>query len=484
MCLFSGVDLKAEQDIEQLRKVALVQQSQIEHLIRTLSKKCAELEHLKGSEGELQQTLALMEELASQLQTPPVEPKAKDAPKRASQRGHGPTEQTELDEVTQTFLLDEADLTCPSCGGDLSAWEGQHESSEMVDVVQVSYRLVKVQRQKYRCACGGCVETAPGPERTLEGGRYSLQFGVKVVEDKYLDHTPLQRQCRILKRRGVKVTSQTLWDLVWAISQELKPAWEKLRETILSLSVIGLDQTGWKRLHKGARDKTPWQMWCLTAPGLVYHRICEDKSAATFTELLGDYEGIVICDALSTHEAGARAGPGILLAGCWAHVLRKFRDSWVDFPQAKEAMHLIGQLYLIDSAAENDEQRAKLRDGVSRLVAKDLKKWLIKQRAPKTTSFGNAVRYTLTQWEPLTRFLDDPLVFLDNNTTERALRGPVVGRKNHYGSKSVRGTEAAAILYSLLETAKLQGVDPGAYLVEAVRAARRGEVLLPADLRA
>ena len=111
-----------------------------------------------------------------------------------------------------------------------------------------------------------------------------------------------------------------------------------------------------------------------------------------------------------------------------------------------------------------------------------MKTWLWTQAALKTLSIGNAAAYTVTNWERLTRFVHDARIPLDNNGTERGIRGPVVGRKNHYGSKSRRGTEVAATFYTLLEAAKLCGVDPATYLREAARANSRGEVLLPADL--
>ena len=111
-----------------------------------------------------------------------------------------------------------------------------------------------------------------------------------------------------------------------------------------------------------------------------------------------------------------------------------------------------------------------------------LKTWLWSQAILKTLSIGKAAAYAITNWERLTRFVENPSVPLDNNATERGIRGPVVGRKNHYGSKSKRGTEVAALFYSLLETAKLHNVDPARYLREAVRAADRGEVLLPWQL--
>jgi transposase len=380
----------------------------------------------------------------------------------------------------RVFELDEPDRVCPSCGGALCAMPEQFEESEMIDVVEVSYRVVKVKQQKYNCRCGGAVETAPGPERAIKGGRYSLDFAIKVAIDKYLDHIPLARQERILRRHGLEVTTQSLWDQLDALARRLQLADAALFERALSHPVIGLDQTSWKSLE-GKKDK-PWQIWCITAPGVVCHRIRGDKGADTFKALVGTYNGVIVCDALKTHEAGAREGPGIVLAGCWAHVFRKFEEAEPDHPEANLAMGWIGELYAIDERAGDDlERRLELRRTESTAVLDKLKTWLWSQAVLKTLSIGRAAAYTIANWERLKVFTENALVPLDNNSTERGIRGPVVGRKNHYGSKSKRGTEVAATFYSLLETAKLHDVDPACYLREAVLAAERREALLPSQ---
>ncbi|MGC4089679.1 MAG: IS66 family transposase [Polyangiaceae bacterium] len=254
-----------------------------------------------------------------------------------------------------------------------------------------------------------------------------------------------------------------------------------LFEHALAQPVIGLDQTSWPKLEPGATK--PWQMWCITAPGVVCHRIKDDKGAATFKELVGHYDGVIVCDALKTHEAGARDGPKILLAGCWAHVFRKFEEAEPDHPEANLALGWIGELYDIDERAGSDiEVKRELRLVESAAVLAQLKTWLWSQAVLKTLSIGKAAAYTIANWERLTLFVDNPLVPLDNNGTERGIRGPVVGRKNHYGSKSRHGTEVAATLYTLVETAKLHNVDPTRYLTEAARAAERGEALFPWQL--
>lgn len=481
------MDLRRERDVEQLRRIALAQQVQIEQLLRVLNAKCKELEALKGDPLELQQTLDLLNTLTKKAQasaaTMPEDGASESAthkPKTKSKKRSkfGPTEQPQLPREPMLFELDAADCICPSCGGALHAMPGQFETSEMIDVIEVMYRLVQVQQQKYVCNCGGCVETAPGPERAVPGSRYSLRFAIKVVTDKYEDHIPLARQVRILRRHGVEITTQTLWGLLEALDRRLRAADGALLQHALADPVIGLDQTGWKRLDD--KDKKPWQMWCVTTPDVVVHRIRKDKGADTFKELVGNYKGVIVCDAAKTHEAGARGSSDIVLAGCWAHAYRKFEEAAPDHPEARLALGWIGQLYEIDERAGDDlQKKAELRKSESRAVLEQLKAWLWSQAVLKTLSIGKAAGYVIANWERLTRFVDDARIPLDNNACERGIRGPVVGRRNHFGSKSERGTQVAATFYSLIETAKLHGVDPAQYLVEAIRAADRGEVLLP-----
>ena len=146
----------------------------------------------------------------------------------------------------------------------------------------------------------------------------------------------------------------------------------------------------------------------------------------------------------------------------------------------------IQDLYRIDERAVNIANRGRLRATESLAVLEKMKIWMQASRVLKTTSLGGAIRYTLRIWNRLNAFAYNPQVWLDNNLTERALRGPVIGRRNHFGSKSARGTETAAVLYSLVESAKAAGVDPIAYLVEVATRTRHDPraVLLPVDFAA
>jgi len=472
-------DLEREQDIEELRRIALAQQAQIQQLMEVISRKSREIDKLRGKPGDIQLTLKMLAELqakakATQAALAKASTKKTPAPRTSS----GPTPQPNLPIVEQVFTLDDADRACPSCGGDLKPMANQFDESEMIDVIDVSYHLVKVKQQKYVCRCGGCVETALGPKRALPGSRYSLAFAIKVAIDKWLDHVPLERQVRIFERHGLDVSSSTLWDLANALARRLAIVDNAMLAYVKAQPVIGLDQTGWPRLESDATK--PWQMWCLTAPGVVVHRIRDDKTAATFKALVGDYNGTIVADALSTHEAGAREGPGITLAACWAHVFRRFDEAKVDHPDAESALGWIGALYEIDERGERNLDRiGELRRAEAPPILEALKAWLLERAGNTHLSIGTAAAYTLGIWTKLTRFVDDARIPLDNNATERAIRGPVVGRKNHYGSKSRRGTEVAATLYSILETAKLHAIDPARYLAAALDAAERNEALLP-----
>ena len=209
--------------------------------------------------------------------------------------------------------------------------------------------------------------------------------------------------------------------------------------------------------------------------------------------MLGGYRGTAVVDGFAVYEVLARDGPGFTLAHCWAHTKRKYDEIADHWPTAcAEIGALIGELYAIerlvpgpfpgDAAAQ--ALRQQLRQERSRPILDRIWQWATVQVGLPRSDFGKAVRYMLERWAGLTRFVDDPRIPLDNNAAERALRGPVVGRKNHYGSRSLRGTQVAALFYTLCETARLVGVDPHAYLLHAVDAAiaHPGAVTFPDDL--
>jgi transposase len=492
------VTLDQIDDIELLRKAALLLQEDNKKLVRLIAKMKKELHALRGGDPEqlklaiadLEQQLGKRNDMLfgdkSEKRSRADEPNAEKAP----QTGHGPRQQPLLPEIEQVHLLDQADQVCSSCGGALELWEGQHEASEEVDVVELKYVLKKHLRQKYRCRCGACIETAPGPQKLFAGARYSIDFAMSVAIAKYADHLPLERQVKMMDRHGLVADSQTLWDQIDALAKVLGPTYSALSAYVLSQPVIGADETTWRLMggsgKKNGGDKK-WQVWTAAAPDAVFYQIQDSRSTEAARNLLGNYAGTVVCDDYGAYKSLRKRGGQFQLAHCWAHVRRKFIDAEVEAPkESAEAIAMIAELYAIEKRANTGppEDRARLRNEESRVIVKRIEQWVLASRTLPGSGLRKAVEYMGHMWnEGLLRFLDDPNVPIDNNGTERCLRGVVLGRKNHYGSRSQRGTEVAALLYSLIESAKLAGVGPNTYLRAATMAALRGEpVLLPHQL--
>jgi transposase len=486
-------------DIELLRKAALLLQEDNKKLTKLLAQLKRKLHALEGGDPQqlMLQIAGLEQQLAKRnhlLFGDKTEKRGGSEPAKAEkpvQTGHGPRSQPLLPELEQVHLMDAADKVCSKCGGDLEVFQGQHEASEEIDVVDVKYVLKKHLRQKYRCRCGACIETAPGPVKLFAGARYSVDFAVSVGIAKYADHLPLERQVKMMERHGLEIDSQTLWDQLNALGNVLEPTYSALRSYVLSQPVIGADETTWRLMagkgKKNGGDAKKWQVWVAAAPDAVCYQIQDSRSAEAARNLLGDYAGTIVCDDYSAYKSLRKRGGRFQLAHCWAHVRRKFIEAEVEAPaECREAIGLIAELYAVEKRANTGppEERARLRAQESRPIVKRIQQWALGIRALPGSGLRGAVEYMGGMWDSgLLRFLDDPNVPIDNNGTERCLRGVVIGRKNHYGSRSQRGTEVAALFYSLIESAKLAGVGPHTYLKAATHPALRGgAVLLPHQL--
>jgi transposase len=495
-------------DPEALKQAALLLERENARLHSRLKELIAENAKLSGKESakqleleimKLQEQLALAQQKMFGASTEkrttdegePVGAKNGPGPK---QPGHGPRPQLELPVVPMPHDLPEDARTCPDCGLPVCEWEGQTEDSEEIIVVERQFIIRKHQRQKYRCKTGCAPVTAPGPLKLIEGGRYSVEFAVYVAIAKYLYHLPLERQVRMYEANGLVIDSQTLWDQIEVLARHLEPSYRALGPEVFSSPLIHADETHWKML---SGQSTKWFVWTVANHSAVYHRIFPSRSGATAKEVLAGYRGTVMVDAYDAYQT-ARAGPGgallFSLVFCWAHVRRRFVKA-TPFAEAacKEVLDLIGKLYEIERdlpnphALEGADQANALehiravRKERSAPIVEEIKAWVGRQTALPESTFAKAIKYMLDQWSGLTAFLDNPWAPLDNNLVERQIRGVVVGRKNHYGSKSKRGTEVAAILYSLVETAQMRGEDPAACLLRAALAAIAvpGTVTLP-----
>lgn len=479
--------IERERDIEVLRQAARLLESENRQLHQRIAQVLDELTKLKGGNSrslqleleKLQRQLAQRNEAlfaASSSERRPG-PSPRPPPAKKPRTGHGRKEQPALPSIERLWSLGEGERTCEKCGGELEEMKGQTENSEEITVVSRRFEVHQHKQQKYRCRCNECIVTAPGPLKLFPGARYSIDFAIEVALEKYLDHQPLERQCRRMKREGLQVDSQTLWNYLDELSAHLEPLRLRLRQEVLIEPVVHADETRWRKMAgPGERGSEWWYDWAICSRRGVFHHIDPSRGGHVARKLLEGYRGTVMADGYSVYASLARDGPPLRRASCWPHARRKFLEVEKNFPaQVGQIVGLIQELYAVEDevAAAGDEglaQRARLRAEKSRAVVTRIKDWgkgTLASVLP-TSGLAEAIKYMQGQWAGLTVFLDDPQVPLDNNFAERSLRGVVVGRKNHYGSRSERGAEVASLMYSMMETCKLLRVDPRAYLKAAV----------------
>lgn len=490
-------------DVESLRQLAKLLYSENTVLQKKVRELLAELAALKGeAPDDLQQKImALLASAPSpKAEAPPERTASSSSSSRARedrlpQRGHGPRKHPQLPVIEDTFELTPNERECPVCGGSASEMKGQFEESEEITVIERHFVRRQIKRQKYRCRCNACVMTAPGPLKLKPGCRYSIEFAVTVAADKYLDHLPLERQVRIMNREGLRIDSQTLWDQINTLADHLMPSYQALLQRALSWPILHADETSWRLM--ASKKSKKWWVWELATPDTIYQTIEDERSRNAARRLLESYHGALLTDGCGVYKSlQNETQRQFELGHCWAHVLRKFRDAQPNHPlPTVQILELIGKLYEIErglpgwidwssedrAKPEALEVRKRIRQELSRPVIQEIWHWAMEQRPLPRSDLGEAVIYLFNHWDGLTLFLKDPRVPLDNNPAERGLRGVVVGRKNHYGSRSKRGLQVAALFYSLIETAKLCGLDPKGYLLLAARIAIQtpGTVTLP-----
>jgi transposase len=425
------------------------------------------------------------QEAASTENAGPEEKESKPARKSAARRS-----QSKLSKVVVKHPVPASAMTCVTCGSALVNWEGQFDSSQEIYTLRRAFVMVEHHQLKARCPNGCGAATARAPRKLFPGARYSIGFALEVAIDKYLHHLPLARQVRQMAAAGLEMDTQTLWDQLNRLASLLQPLYLRILRYIYEHRVIGADETKWRMMNEGERLKhnknKSWQVWTLAAPRAVYYEIHDGRGLNVAESVLGTYQGTIVCDGYAVYEALAKKYGHIELAFCWAHTRRNFADIAAFFPsEVKAIVALIDRLFEIDRQVPGDDeaalkQRALRRSELSRPVIAEIERWAREVKTLPGNGLDSAIKYMTNHWTGLLRFLNNPAIPLSNNITERANRAPVLGRKNHYGSRSVRGTVVAAQLYTILETAKLNSVDPFAYLELAVDAALEGtDIPLP-----
>ena len=437
------VRIQDERDLETLRQISILLDNENRRLIdktRSLTLELARRMGLDEKQCE-QMELSVLEELQKRREhvfrvdeRKQAEQEVKQTRKQ-KQKGHGPRPQPQLPlvELAPRELAEE-NRCCDICGGTVEEMKGQFEESEWITVIHREFRREKIRQQKYRCSCNANVVTAPGPEKLIAGGRYTVEFAAEVAVAKYTDHLPLERQVRMMAREGLEVDSQTLWDQVHALAMHVKPTYEALIERALSAPVLHADESGWPLL--GKKGKSPGSVWNLSTPEVIVYRMMPSKSEEDGRKVLGNYRGTVVADGYVVYDNLKSAG-SFRLANCWAHVLRHAEDAVENFPVAcGELLKKIRDLYDIErevpgpfpGTEEARNLRHRLRQERSRPLTAEIYNWLFAQQGLPRSQLGQLVHYILERWKGLTVFLDDPLVPLDNNLcyAARGISGIVV----------------------------------------------------------
>ena len=378
-------------------------------------------------------------------------------------------------------LVDIADKTCPCCRGMLHVMG--EDVSERLDIIPAQFRVIVTRRPKYACrACEEVVVQAPAPPRLIEGGIPTEDTVAHVLVAKYADHLPLYRQAQIYGRQGVPLDRSTLADWVGKAAFLLKPVHERLFERLKASEKLFADETTAPVLDPGrgrtktgqlfayARDDRPWGG--MEPPGVAYLYAPDRKAEQPIRHLAG-FAGTLQVDGYAGYKALASHGE-VSLAFCWAHVRRKFFELAHAGPSpiATEALARIAELYRIegDIRGRSAEERREVRQARSLPVARAIEPWLRDKLAliSQKSKLAEAIRYALSRWDGLCRFLDDGRIEIDSNIVERAIRPLALNRKIALFAGSDGGGEHWATIASLVETCKLNEVDPQAYLADVI----------------
>ena len=337
-------------------------------------------------------------------------------------------------------------------------------------------------RPRYGCrSCESAVVQAPAPARIVEGGIPTEALIAQVLVAKYADHLPLYRQAQIYARQGVQLDRSTLADWVGRAAWYLRPlrdhVLERLRrserlfadETTAPVLDPGRGRTKTGQLWAYARDDRPWVG---SDPPIVAYVYAADRRAERPEAHLGDFTGVLQVDGYGGYTALARRRQQIELAFCWAHVRRKFYELADSSPVATEVLRCIALLYVIEQEVRglSAEQRRLVRAERSRGVVDDLHQYLDarNRQVSAKSKLGEAIRYALTRWDGLSRFIDDGRIDLDSNTVERSIRPLALNRKNALFAGSDEGGDNWAVIATLIECCKLNAINPHEWLTDTL----------------
>lgn len=441
---------------------------------------------------DLAQTVATLDAAApAEEKSAPSDDTKPPRPPRRANRGalpeHLPREH---------HFIELEDKTCPCCGGSLHVIG--EDISEQLDRVPATLKVKVTHRPRYGCrACEGAVVQAPAPERPIPGGLPTEALLASILIDKYADNLPLYRQAKRFEREGAALDRQTLCGWIGRTCWLLEPLYDYILADILGSPVIFADETTLPVLDPGrgrtktgylwayARDERPW---CGERPPAVAYIYEEDRRHQHAIDHLAGFTGILHCDGYGAYDKAFKAhqeasGSGIILAHCNTHARRNYYDihTATDSPIAAEALRRYAELYAIeaDIRGRSADVRLRVRQERSRPLMEDFERWLTQQLhlISGGSDLARAIRYCLSRWTTLSRFLTDGRVEMDTNTVERAIRPQKLTVRNALFAGSDGGARHWALRATLIETCKLGGIDPFAYLRDTLTRITAGHTI-------
>ena len=394
-----------------------------------------------------------------------------DEPFTKDRRRSKPRRQSLPPQLPRTEIYHDPKSTTCACGCELTRIG--EDVSEKLDYEPGTFSVERHIRSKWACkTCETIVQATVAPH-IIDKGIPTTNLLAQVLISKYADHLPLFRQEQIYARAGVELPRSTLADWVGRCGVELTPLVDRLRSCLLGHAVLHADETPVPMLSPGKKKTHRAYIWAYATTastpiqGVVYD-FQPSRSGQACREFLADWQGLLVCDDYQGYKAGF--ANGITEVGCWAHARRKFFELAERgySPIADQALTTIGMLYDIERSivGQPPDERQRIRETQSRPIIEKLREWLIHQRTGLTdgTRTARAIDYSLKRWEALTRYLDDGGIPIDNNWIENQIRPWALGRKNWLFAGSQRSGQRAANVMSLIQSAKINGLDPQAYL--------------------
>src|ERR1700728_5143403 len=457
----------------------LTRNSEIEHLKLIIAKLRRMMFGTKSEKiaREVEQLELKLEELETgEAAHPPAAAPTTSTPRRKRKRRPLPEH---LPRETHTHMPTEE--ACSACGGGLSKLG--EDVSEMLEYIPASFKVIRHVRPKMCCTRCDTIMQAPAPSRPIDRGLAGPGLLAHVLEAKYADHLPLYRQSEIYRREGIELDRSPRADWVGGASRTLQPLVDALRKYVLGAEKLHGDDVPVPVLEPGNGKTKTGRLWTYVRddrpsgseePAAVWVAYSPDRKGEHPAGHLEKYAGVLQADGYAGFNKLYEKGR-IVEAACWAHVRRKFHDLYQAHrsPIAKEALERIGQLYGIEQEirGRSPAERKEVRQARSRPLLESMRAWwkATLAKLSQKSDVAMAIRYALDRWSALLRFCEDGRVEMDNNAAERAVRAVALGRKNYLVAGSDAGGERAAAIYSLLGSAKLNGIDPEMYLSSVLR---------------